>query len=98
MSDMRTSGIDTRAKAKASKAEKAEPIKMKVIKEREGELVILHKKAKDAAEGLTTALKKAAEDSGLKPDIVRKYVAAKAGDDFEGVKGKIEQLALVFDV
>lgn len=73
-------------------------IKLKVIEDREKELVRLHGAAKDAAEDFSTAITKASEDSGLNAAAVRKFIAAKAGDRFEAEQKKVEQLSLVFGV
>lgn len=67
-----------------------------VIYEREEELVRLHSKAKDAGEDYSTAINKAAEDSGLNAAAVRKYIASKANDTFAADKKRVQQLALVF--
>lgn len=67
-----------------------------VIYKREEELVRLNVKAKDAAEDYSTAINKAAEDSGLNAAAVRKYIASKANDTFAADKKKVQQLALVF--
>lgn len=71
-------------------------IVLEVITEREEELVRLHEAAKDASEDYSTAVNKAAEDSGLNAAAVRKFISAKAGDKFEAEKKRVQQLALVF--
>ena len=60
--------------------------------------MVLHGRAKEAAEDLSTAINKTAEDCGLNAAAVKKYVSARAGDSYEAEKKKVEQLALVFDV
>lgn len=69
-----------------------------VIAEREDELVRLFKAAGDAAEDLSSAIKKAAEDSGYNSAAVRKFIAAKAGDSYDAERKKVVQLALIFSV
>ena len=72
-------------------------IKLETIKTRVPELVTLKKRCDDAAKDYGDAIKKAAEDSGLLAATVRKFVNAKAGDNFDEEKDKVAQLALVFD-
>jgi hypothetical protein len=69
-----------------------------VIKEREQELVRLYNRSGEAQEDLSTAIKKTAEDSGFNAAAVRRYITAKAGDDFDKQKKHVQQLALIFDI
>lgn len=69
-----------------------------VIEGREDELVELKNKAAQAAEDYSEAIKKAAEDSGYNAGTVRKYIEAKAGDNFDAAKKRVTQIALIFDV
>lgn len=73
-------------------------IKPKIITDREDELVALKVTAVEAAENYSTAINKAAEDSGFNAGTVRKFIEAKAGDKFDATKKKVTQLALIFDV
>ena len=72
-------------------------IKPQVIEDRVDELVELHDKAAAAGEIYAEAVKKAAEDSGLLSSVVRKFVAARAGEKFDEVRRRVEQLSLLFD-
>lgn len=73
-------------------------IEESIITEREDELIGLLTRSNEAAEDLSTAIKKAAEDSGYNAAAIRKYIAAKESDTFDAVKKKVTQLALIFDV
>lgn len=69
-----------------------------VIEERIDELITLKKSAEEASTSYSDAVKATAEKSGYNAATVRKYVEAKAGDDFDGAKKKVAQLALIFDI
>jgi hypothetical protein len=43
------------------------------------------------------AVKSIAEQAGLNAATVRKYIKARAGDDFDSTREKVLQLALVFE-
>lgn len=60
-------------------------------------LVLLCKAQQDAATDFSEAIKSVAENAGINAASLRKFIAAKAGDDFDAVKGKVLQLALVFE-
>lgn len=62
------------------------------------ELVELYTLAEESGAKLNDAIKATAEKSGLLAATVRKYVVAKASDDFDGHKRKVVQLALVFEI
>lgn len=72
-------------------------IECAVIKTRINQLVRLKNAADEASQDLNDAITKAAEDSGLLSSTVRRFVTARAGEDFEGAKRKVAQLALVFE-
>jgi len=59
--------------------------------------VQLHVAASSAAEDLSSAVKKAAEDCGLNASVVKQFIAARAGDNYEKAEKKCQQLALLFD-
>lgn len=50
-----------------------------------------------ATSELSEAIKAVAEKSDLNAAVVRKYVAAKAGDKFEDKQREVGQLAFIFD-
>ena len=60
-------------------------------------LVSLYKAQQNAATDFSEAIKAVAENAGINAASLRKFVAAKAGDDFEEAKAKVQQLALVFE-
>jgi hypothetical protein len=72
-------------------------IKTTVLKGQIEDLVSLHHKAANAMRVYGEAIKGAAEKSGLLATTVRKFIAARAGENFEEQKTKYTQLALVFD-
>jgi hypothetical protein len=72
-------------------------VKTDVLKDKVADLVHLHNKAAAAAETYGDAIKTTAEKAGLLASVVRKFVAARAGEKFEEEKKKAEQLSLVFD-
>ena len=79
-------------------AEKQEQvIELDVLRERSDYLVQLFYAKRDAAKEFGDAVKATAEKAGLLSTVVRKFVAAKAGDDYDDAKRKADQLALVFE-
>ena len=72
-------------------------IKIESLNTRIKHLVGLHNKAADASKDLAEGIKKVAEESGLLAATVRKFIAAKASEDFDEAKRKVVQLALVFE-
>jgi len=79
-------------------AEKQEQvIELDVLRERTAELVRLFYAKRDAATAFGDAVKATAEKAGLLSTVVRKFVAAKAGDDYDDAKRKADQLPLVFE-
>lgn len=73
-------------------------IKHHVLVEREAELVNLATAKNTAAAEFSDAVKVCAEASGYNAAAVRKYIAAKVGNDFDEAKKKVEQLSLIFGV
>lgn len=61
-------------------------------------LVGLHGTARDAAKDFSEAIKAVAEKSGMNASAVRRYVVAKAGENFDAKRRDVTQLALLFDV
>jgi len=72
-------------------------IKLDPIKSQVDELVQLHRKAAEANDQYGEAIKATAEKSGLLASVVRKFVAARAGEKFTEEKKKAEQLSLLFE-
>lgn len=64
---------------------------------RADDLVKLYKAQCTAASDFSEAVKACAEKAGVNAANIRKFVVAKAGDDFEDTKRKVLQLALVFE-
>jgi hypothetical protein len=62
------------------------------------DLVKLHTLYMHASEDYKAAIKAVAEQSGLLPAVLRRFVKASAGDKFEKDKQEVAQLALVFDI
>ncbi len=72
-------------------------IKLGVVKERIDNLVKLYNAAATAKDDFSSAVKAVAEKAGLLSTVVNKFVAARAGENFEESKAKAQQLALVFE-
>ena len=72
-------------------------IKHESLATRMDALVKLHHAAHSAGEELNDAVKVAAEESGFLASVVRKFVTAQAGENFEEAKRKCEQLSLCFE-
>ena len=72
-------------------------IKVGVVKARIGELVDLHRESETAKEALSDAIKATAQEAGLEASVVKRFVAARAGDGFLKSRRKSEQLELLFD-
>lgn len=60
-------------------------------------LVQLYRSQQTAATDFSEAIKTVAENAGVNAATLRRFIVAKAGDDFEGAKAKVLQLALVFE-
>lgn len=72
-------------------------IELAVVRERIDELVQLQRNATEAGKELADAIKATADEAGLLPATLRRFVSARAGDDFDAVASKVQQLALVFE-
>lgn len=72
-------------------------ITMGPVKEKLPHLIKLHNAHKDTGKDLSDAIKAVAEKSGLFSSVVRKFVAAKAGELFDDKKREAEQLAIIFE-
>jgi hypothetical protein len=72
-------------------------IKLDAIREGVDNLVSLYRAAEEAGTDLSEAIKAVAEKSGLLATVVRKFIAAKAGEQYEERKRQCEQLSLVFE-
>lgn len=72
-------------------------IKLEELQNRVPQLIELKKKADEAKQVYTDAIKSTAEQSGLLAATVSRYVKARAGDKFEDEKTKATQLALCFE-
>jgi ABC-type branched-subunit amino acid transport system substrate-binding protein len=70
----------------------ADPIKKGIA-----ELVHLYKEHQEADQVLNDAIKAGAEASGLLASVVRKLVAARAGDNFQEKAREVGQLQFIFD-
>lgn len=93
-----TSGRRRRQVKGRQDAEKQEKkIEMKKLVDRLDELVKLHNAQKEAGVEYSDAVKAAAEASGLQASVVRRFVAAKVGNNFDDRKRDAQQMALVFD-
>ena len=75
----------------------AKPIQPTVIKHRLDELVRLHQRAGEARDDLAEAIAATAEASGLRPAVVRKYVAGRARDKLVDMQKDCEQLSLLLE-
>lgn len=72
-------------------------IKLEALSVKVDDLVKLYNAQTEAATDFGEAVKLVAEKAGLNAATVRKYISARAGDNFDDTKEKIRQLALVFD-
>jgi hypothetical protein len=61
------------------------------------DLIMAYKHHKAVQQDFNEAVKAAAEKGGVLASVVRKYVAARAGENFTEERDKIEQLSLVFE-
>ena len=59
-------------------------------------LVKLYKASEEAAKDFSEAIKAISEKAGLNASPVRKYIIARAGEDFEKVQKQVAQLSLLF--
>jgi hypothetical protein len=85
------------AKGRKDKNGQEVVIRLETAGTRVPELIKLYKAAEAAGADLNDAVKKAAEDSGLLASVVRKFVCACAGENYEKEKQKSDQLSLLFE-
>lgn len=71
--------------------------KPKIVGKKIDELVQLTVRAKNASERLKDAIKAVAEESGYKASALRKFVAARAGEDFAKKMRECEQQMELFE-
>lgn len=90
-----STGKRIRARKDADKQEAV--IKMGTLKESVEELIKLYRYSKVASDTFSEAVKNIAEKAGLQASVVRKFIAARAGEKFEDKKRDAEQLSLCFD-
>lgn len=99
--DMQTPDLADQAGTKGARGRKDQGteavIKMEAVKDRIEDLVGLYNAAAQAKEDLSSAVKAVAEKAGLLATVVNKFVAARAGENFEEAKTKAQQLSLVFE-
>jgi hypothetical protein len=84
-------------KGRQDAAKQEKKIEIQKLDEKMDHLVSLHTACKEAGTNFSDAIKAVAESSGLQASVVRRFVAAKAGENFGDRKRDAEQLALVFD-
>jgi hypothetical protein len=72
-------------------------LKLDPIKDTIAELVRLYRAQRDATTDLADAIEAAATRSAARPAVVRRFVAARAGDKFVERKSECEQLAFLFE-
>ena len=72
-------------------------VKVTTIKDKLEQLLKLYRKAENAKEDLSDAIKQVAEAGGIHASVLKRFVAARGGDGFVKAKAKSEQLQLLFD-
>lgn len=68
-----------------------------VVQTRADDLVKLYQAQQTAATDFSESIKAVSEKAGINAASLRKFIVAKAGDNFEDTKAKVLQLALVFE-
>lgn len=86
-----------RTRGRIDKDSQEAVITLDPIKEKIDYLVKLYKAQEDASKDFGDAVKAISEKCGLNAGPVRKYVIARAGDDFEKAQKQVVQLALLFE-
>jgi hypothetical protein len=71
-------------------------VKLEPVRERIVYLVGLYRDSEAASTVLAEGIKDIAEKAGLQASVVRKFIAAKAGEKFAEKKRDCEQLSLLF--
>lgn len=89
-------GLKPGARGRKDRGQEA-VIKMEQAAVKIDDLIELKKRYDSAATDLNDAVKAAAEKSGLLATVVRSFVNARAGDNYEDAKTKAQQLALMFE-
>jgi hypothetical protein len=93
----RVNGEDRKVEGRKGKDQQEAVIETKVVKDKINYLVKLKNAADEAGEDYSEGIKKVAEDSGILASELRKFVNARAGENFEEAKRRCEQLALLFE-
>lgn len=65
--------------------------------DKEKHLVGLYTKQQEAAADFADAIKVVAEKSGLNASTVRAWVIAKAGENYDEKRRKVQQLSIIFE-
>jgi len=93
-------GLDLKQTRKASgRKDEGQPaaINLESLTTKVDHLMKLCNDADAAATDFKDAVTAVAESAGLNAAIVSKFIKAKCSDDFEARKGKVVQMALVFE-
>lgn len=72
-------------------------IKTKPLKDGWPHLLQLYEKASDVSTDFNEAVKKIAEQCGLKSSVVKRWIRAKHNDRIAETKNEIDQLSIVFE-
>ena len=72
-------------------------IRVQAVKDKIEHLVKLHAAHEEAAENLSDAIKAVAEKGGIEASVLKRFVAARAGEKFDRARKRSEQLELLFD-
>ena len=94
--DVQTEAAISKARGRKGADKQEGALKMGPIKDSIDELVALKTKADAAADRLNDAIKVAAERSNIMASVIRRFVVARAGENFEEKKRDADQLSLVF--
>lgn len=91
------SRTENRPRGRKDRTKQEAVVKIDGLEDKIDELVRLHHTHCTAAEDLNAAIKAVAEQTGLMASVVRKFVTARAGENFGDKKREAEQLAFVFE-
>lgn len=72
-------------------------IELEVVRERIEDLIGLYHAAEAAGTDLSEAVKASAEEAGIQASVLRKFIAARAGEKFADKKRDAGQLSLLFE-
>ena len=86
-----------RIRARKDKDGQEAIIKIGEVRDKIGYLIDMHNKAKDAGTDYGDAVKATAERAGISSSVLRKFVAARAGEKFDECAKEVEQLSLCFE-